>query len=166
MYRHDGQVSDLVQTDAKGTVRRLQALVAAGWPVLSIAAELGMFPTAVSRLMRLNVITLRTARRVAAVYDRLWDVDPATHGATPNGIRRARNLAAAARWAPAAAWDDDTIDDPSAAPDWTGHCGSTRGARIHDDHAIPLCEPCRAAVEKNEQRRAARELRALTPVSA
>jgi hypothetical protein len=158
--------SDLVQTDATGTVRRLQALVAAGWPVLYIAAELGMFPTAVSHLMRRRFITLRTARRVAAVYDQLWSVDPATHGATPKGILRARNLASAMGWAPAAAWDDDTIDDPAAHPDWTGHCGTARGVTAHEEHGIPLCPACEAAFERRRLRNQARELRALSATCA
>ncbi|NUP42355.1 MAG: hypothetical protein HOY76_36320 [Streptomyces sp.] len=152
--------SDLVKTDAAGTVRRLQALVAAGWPVLHIAAELGMFPTHVSHLMRMSVTTLRTARRVAAVYDRLWNIDPATHGATPKGTLRARNLAAASGWAPAAAWDDDTIDDPAAHPDWTGHCGTVRGVAAHDQYGIPLCPPCQAAAERRRLRNAAHGLAA------
>ncbi|MFI8531760.1 hypothetical protein ACIGMX_16160 [Streptomyces aquilus] len=158
--------SDLAQTDATGTVRRLQALVAAGWPVLYIAAELGMFPTAVSRLMRKRVVTLCTARRVAAVYDRLWAVDPATHGATPKGILRARNLAHAMRWAPAGAWDDDTIDDPAAFPDWTGHCGTTRGIDLHARHSIPLCPPCEAALKRRRLRNQAHALRALSATRA
>lgn len=145
---------------ALGTVRRLQALVAAGWSQERLAVELGMTATNLSRLINADVVIVRNARRVRDLYDQLWNVDPATHGAKALDISRTKARAAAEGWAPVGAWDEDTIDDPVAHPNWTGHCGTIRGADVHDEHGIPLCPPCRAALERRQLRNTARALSA------
>lgn len=145
---------------AAGTTRRMQALVAGGWPQQRLADAMDWLPTNVSHLMTAATVTAKNARLVRDVYDQLWNVDPASHGASPAGITRAKERAEAARWAPVGAWDDDSIDDPSAFPDWTGHCGTAKGVGLHEDLDIPLCPQCRAAVERRLQRNTARALRA------
>ncbi|MFL5910514.1 MAG: hypothetical protein ACJ768_08125 [Gaiellaceae bacterium] len=159
-------IGDLTVTSATGTVRRLQALMAAGWPPPILAAELHLYRSETARLLRARHVAVRTARRVADLYDRLWNIHPGTHGATPEAIARTKERAAAAGWAPATAWDDDRIDDPTAVPDWTGHCGTVRGVAIHDQHGIPLCPPCRAAVAARRLRNEARARRALSAFPA
>lgn len=158
--------SDLSLTGATGTLRRLQALAVAGWPTRCLGAELANARTRVPKLLRERHVTVRTARRVAALYDRLWNVDPATHGATPQEIARVKARAAALGWAPASAWDDDRIDDPAALPDWTGHCGTARGVALHERHDIPLCPPCQGAITRRRLRNEARERRALSTTNA
>ncbi|MFD0437047.1 helix-turn-helix domain-containing protein [Streptomyces chartreusis] len=143
---------------ALGTLRRLRALVAAGWSQERLAVELGMLPTHLSQLIHASSVIVSTARRVVDLYDRLWKVDPAEHGAKAHDIARVKARAAAEGWAPVGAWDEDTIDDPAAAPNWTGHCGTTRGAGLHEDHGIPLCPPCRAALDRRQLRNTARAL--------
>ena len=103
--------------DATGTRRRLQALITAGWPQHHLAARLGMTDGNFGATLRRERIVARTARAVAALYDELWRANPLEHGATPGGVTRARKHAASQGWAPAGAWDDDTIDDPTATPD-------------------------------------------------
>jgi len=127
---------------ATGTTRRLRALVAGGWPHQHLAEELGWTPGNFSSLIAATSVTVRTARLVVATYDRLWNVDPATHGATARFIAEAKARAIEARWAPVGAWDDDTIDDPAAFPDWTGHCGTPRGDSAHRANDAPVCQPC------------------------
>lgn len=103
---------------ATGTVRRLQALVAKGWPVARLAGELGMEPTNLAKLMRQNSkVRAGTAAAVRALYDRLWNTPPAQE--TPvqrKYVAQAARHAAKRGWAPPLAWDDDQIDDPSASP--------------------------------------------------
>ncbi|MFF1297969.1 MULTISPECIES: hypothetical protein [unclassified Streptomyces] len=152
-------LSGAVSISAVGTVRRLQALVAAGWSQERQAIELDMTSTNFSRLINATTVTVRSARRGRAHYDQLWNVDPVSHGSRPQDVARTKARAALAGWAPVGAWDEESIDDPSAHPDWTGHCGTVRGAAVHEDHGIPLCPPCQAAVERRLQRRAAHELR-------
>lgn len=104
---------------AAGTVRRLQALVTVGWTSAEIANQLGAHQTYVNLLLRgcKTRVTAGSARTVKALYDRLWDTDPSTCGVTPAAKGRALSRAKAHNWAPPAAWDDETIDDPSAQPD-------------------------------------------------
>lgn len=155
---------------ATGTTRRLQALVAVGWPQMRLANELGWTPTNLSTRIVADTVTVKTARAVRDLYERLWNVDPLDHGASPGGISRAKNRAAEARWAPPGAWDDDRLDDPAAFPDWTGHCGTPEGYDVHRRHGIPICDPCRqAGAERRAQRRAratAHELRDTRPHAA
>lgn len=140
--------------NAVGTTRRLQALVAVGWPQMTLADEMGWTPTNLTVLINAGTVTVKTARLVRTVYDRLWNVDPLTRGASLGGITGAKRRAFEARWAPVGAWDDDTIDDPAAFPDWTGRCGTPEGYDAHYPSRIPICEPCRqaAAVRRRERR--------------
>ncbi|MFR0351822.1 hypothetical protein [Streptomyces sediminimaris] len=155
-----------VIVSAVGTVRRLQALVAAGWSQERLAAELGMTSTNCSRLINADTVIVRTARRVRDLYDRLWNADPAEHGARLVDIGRTKARAAHAGWAPVGAWDEDTIDDPAALPDWTGHCGTARGISAHTDQGIPMCPRCQAAADRRRLRNEAQARRALTTARA
>jgi hypothetical protein len=143
-----------------GTRRRMHALVAAGWPQQHLAAQLGMTPSNFGTMLACEHVLVRRARTVRDLYDALWRANPAEHGATLAGITRARRRASVNGWAPVGAWDDDTIDDPAALPDWTGQCGTTWGSAAHYTHKIlPVCQPCRDARilyrrESKEARRA------------
>ncbi|MFF7067345.1 helix-turn-helix domain-containing protein [Streptomyces pseudovenezuelae] len=150
-----------VVISALGTVRRLQALVAAGWSQEHLAVELDMSSTNVSRLINGDAVIVRTARRVRDLYDLLWNVDPGQHGARPDDVTRTKARAATAGWAPVGAWDEDTLDDPAALPDWTGYCGTARGAAAHTDQGIPMCPRCQAALERRQLRNVAHALSAL-----
>ncbi|MFJ9448197.1 hypothetical protein ACIRRH_41235 [Kitasatospora sp. NPDC101235] len=132
--------------DATGTTRRLQALVAAGWPFAYLAARLGRTRGNFSSLLRRARVQAHTARAVCDLYVELWLTDPATRGADPEAMARARTCAASNDWAPPGAWDEDTIDDPAAAPDWTGACGTTAGYSAHQRAGTTTCPPCRAAL--------------------
>jgi hypothetical protein len=136
-----------------GTRRRVHALVAMGWPQQYLAEHLGMQPGNFGSMLNRPNVLVRRALAVRAMYDALWNVDPAEHGATPTGIARARRHAAANGWAPVGAWDDDTIDDPEAFPDWTGQCGTPQGYNAHRRLGVlPACQPCLDA--RTEARRA------------
>ncbi|WP_426568138.1 hypothetical protein [Streptomyces canus] len=143
--------------DGTGTRRRLQALIAGGWPQSQLARRLRMLPGNFGVLLFRNDagVLPGTARAVAALYDELWRADPLEHGVHAQAASRARNQARAHRWPPVGAWDDDTIDDPAASPDWTGKCGTPEGYSAHNRHGIPMCEPCRgAAAEQRREKRA------------
>lgn len=111
-----GNLGSVAAIDATGTRRRLQALVASGWPQARLAARLNMTPGNFSGTMRRPQVTVRTARLAAALYDELWREDPRAHGVDNQAYSRARNHASTRAWAPVGAWDDDTIDDPQAQP--------------------------------------------------
>jgi hypothetical protein len=110
-------------TDSTGTRRRLQALVAAGWPGSEIAFRLGVFKEQVSYLLRGcggGQVTLRVEAEVRRVYLDLWDQRPESHGVARGMAVRARLHAARRGWHPAGVWDD--IDNPDDRPqygEWT-----------------------------------------------
>jgi hypothetical protein len=108
-------------TSPVGLARRLQALYARGWSPRLIGERCGLAESHVRGLMhrppellRANSITFSV---IPAVYDQLWDQQPPR--STPGERQRASKCQAEARrrgYAPALAWDDDTIDDPAAQP--------------------------------------------------
>ncbi|HEY5482811.1 MAG TPA: hypothetical protein VIK31_03230 [Propionibacteriaceae bacterium] len=104
--------------DSTGTRRRLQALVTLGWSVSELGRRLDKTPSNMHTMLQAAMILEATRRRVVALYDELWDTPRigATHHERV-AVSRAKNYAAAHRWAPPLAWDDDTIDDPDATPE-------------------------------------------------
>jgi hypothetical protein len=103
--------------DATATRRRVQALVAVGYPLSAVAARLGKTVQNFSPALDGPQVTAATARAVYALYDELWDVPPdeSAHRAKISASR-ARNMARAKSWPPPMAWDDETIGDPAAGP--------------------------------------------------
>lgn len=106
------------QVPALGTRRRLQALPRLGWPLESIAQQLGRRPASLRRSMAGATVTAHTARTVAELYSRLEGTAP------PEQTAEQRNAAAAVRqeavlrsWPPPLAWDDiDKDPSPTNAP--------------------------------------------------
>lgn len=93
-----------------GTARRLQALVALGWTNRELAARLEMGEANLTTAVHAHRHpTAGFARKVAALFDELQ--------LTPGPSVRARLRAQRNGWASPLAWDEDTIDDPAAAPD-------------------------------------------------
>jgi hypothetical protein len=126
-----------------GSQRRLQALLAIGWPITHLAERLGEKPQMTALLIKGRGGQVRTARaaRIAALYDGLWDMPPAIPARTRTQL----------------AWDDDDIDDPAAEPyrsqggptPWElKPCGTTAAARRHHRRGEPLCIACRRAVSR------------------
>ncbi|NUL14556.1 hypothetical protein [Streptomyces lunaelactis] len=130
---------------AIGSHRRIQALMAKGWTQLSLGSHIGCHPRYVTHLMRRAVVFGTTAAAVAAAYDQLWNRDPLQHGVPLGPSNWVRNYARKEGWAPPGAWDDETIDDPQAHPDWTGHCGTDRGYWMHRRQSLPMCDRCETA---------------------
>lgn len=124
---------------AIGSIRRLHALLAAGHRCLDISAASGVEHSMISDLVneRLTATKRHVAERIDAGYRRLVN--------STGTSARSKNRALRCGWAPPGAWDDDTIDDPNALPDWTGHCGTDRGWWTHRIEHIPVCQPCQTA---------------------
>lgn len=102
---------------AAGTHRRLQALVARGWSLNRLAKRLGWTRANLGQLLDRDAVIARTRAAVAALYEELWDLEPdAPTPALRRGVTRAKRMAQDRGWLPPMAWDDDTIDDPTARP--------------------------------------------------
>ena len=97
-----------VRIDSTGTVRRLQALVALGYPAASLGERIGVSATNTAHTLRATQVTVRRARQVAVLYEQCSHL--------PGESKRARMRARRQGWAPPLAWDEDTIDDPAAFP--------------------------------------------------
>ncbi len=105
--REDFDDLDLVgdRVSAAGTLRRLQALRALGWPETVLAQRLGVKRL---RLGQGGWVRRRVARAVRELYDEL--------SMTPGPSQRTRARAVRAGLVPPLAWDDDELDDPGAVP--------------------------------------------------
>lgn len=105
-------------TDATGTQRRLQALVAIGWSQSRLARKLGIQPSNFITFMNADQCTAKRALQVKELYDRLWNQpQTGTDWHSKAAATRAKHYADARGWVPPLAWDDDCIDDPTAVPD-------------------------------------------------
>jgi hypothetical protein len=101
------------RVDSTGTARRLQALVALGYPQTYLWDRLtgdAKRQNCHHLLMQARpTVNARTARKVAELYDEL--------SMTPGPSDRSRRKAVYRGWAPPLAWDEDEIDNPEAHPD-------------------------------------------------
>ncbi|MDH3037874.1 hypothetical protein [Streptomyces sp. TRM75561] len=109
--------------DATGTARRIQALVADGWPMAHLADHFGVYRSYVHALIQRSdngqPILASTAGKVADAYEQLAEKRPARNGVNPRLVKRARGLAASRRWPPTSYWADrmDVIGDPHFQPE-------------------------------------------------
>lgn len=124
---------------AIGAQRRLQALVALGYSFEQLEPYFGGYGRANLRIVALGNrqwITSRTATKIKAVYDELWDKPPVGTNQQERGwVTRTKRRAAKLGWAGPLAWDDDTIDDPNAKPVGMRHLHEADG-HIVDESAI------------------------------
>ena len=93
--------------DATGTLRRIHALQAIGWPRAEILRRLGHADCG-TWITKATRVSRRTAHAVHELYDLLAD--------TPGPSPHARSAARTAGWLEPIWWDDDLIDDPNYDP--------------------------------------------------
>ncbi|MFJ9821125.1 hypothetical protein ACIRU3_38905 [Streptomyces sp. NPDC101151] len=129
------------------TLRRLQALIAHGYNIKWLAAQnhrlTGQHLSALlTRTKGQRYIMATTAQAMTELYDKYHAVDPAHVGIRPGQIEQTRCAARRRGYAPPVCWDDDTINDPHAVPEWTGACGTPDGYLIHRRERLPLCPAC------------------------
>jgi hypothetical protein len=131
---------------AVGTVRRIEALHAIGWPGSALGARLGVTEDALRQWRSRTIVNIRTAESVAKLYDAL--------SMTPGPSPITKSRAARYGWAPPLAWDDDNIDDPAATPAGVG-LSSIYAAPIEDIEMLVdtghtwITAPARLGVTRN-----------------
>ncbi|MEU9611827.1 hypothetical protein AB0D56_09780 [Streptomyces sp. NPDC048209] len=108
------------KVNALGTQRRIQALVAAGWPMSHLGLRFGLTDRSAAGILRQSQIYGRTATTVIKVYDDLASKRPERNGVSRKSAKRARLLASKRRWATVTYWADrlDVIDDPHFTPEY------------------------------------------------
>lgn len=133
------------------TRRRLQALRAEGFSAVFIARSSGFVHH--SHVCQLtygggrnttDLISAQTEKKLIRVYREFAGRDPLLF-IPSNFVSQSRNTGRRKGWAPSHCWDDDTIRDPDAIPQWTGKCGTVGGYHSHKRYHIPVCPPCAAA---------------------
>lgn len=138
--------------DSLGTRRRIQALVAYGYPLAHIATHLGRNTQPIWEIStgKYPTVTTTTAQLVAELYDRLTATPPPPPSPAAN---RARNQARRKGWAPPHMWDDGQLDHPEGQPSRTTEPDPT----LVDDQAInrTLAGDHHAAATLNHAERAA-----------
>lgn len=102
---------ELAFVDATGTRRRLQALIAIGYPLINIANATGHLSWNLGRITsgHYQIVRPATAKSIARLY-RAW-------ATTPGTCNRSRRRAQQAGWVGPLAWDDNDIDNPAATPE-------------------------------------------------
>ena len=148
---------------AAGTIRRIRALYAIGWPAAHLADELGISTSRLANLARQRTVHAGTAGRVRELYDRLSGT------AGPSDRLAQRSLAWG--YVPPIGWDDDTIDNPDAQP-WAVLCDDNRvrhGQQLARPPARPQAHtPAQRAIrdERRNARKAAARARAAADLEA
>lgn len=117
--------------DATGTIRRVQALVAMGWPVAHIARRAGLSCENASDILKRRRVYVTTAAAINRAYRSLRRKRPEKHGVTAAHAAVARNRATRAGWVPPSYWDrqPNAIDDPEFVPEY----GTTRIQILAED---------------------------------
>lgn len=110
--------------DGAGARRRLQALVAMGWPQRHLAALVGVTEHTMGQLLgSTRGVQVATAQAAWEVYDQLW--------ARRGPSNRARARAHRRGWVGPLAWDDASVDDPQVPPDVGA--SASRSAALAED---------------------------------
>ncbi|MEU7074696.1 hypothetical protein AB0B30_32685 [Streptomyces narbonensis] len=102
---------------ATGSARRLQALVAIGWPFTSVAPYIGLNERGITRVIHQSLVLRPTAEAIKAAYAQLKDQKPEDHGVSLVGAQKSRALAKRRGWPDPLWWEDmGGIDDPEFDP--------------------------------------------------
>jgi hypothetical protein len=104
--------------DTTATRRRIQALIAIGWPIEHIARHIGVTGNHLRLAMGRPRVYGRTAQAVTDAYNELKGKRPHRSGVDRVEANKARRRAEANRWPKPAYWADrmDVIDDPDFEP--------------------------------------------------
>lgn len=133
------ELADGALVDGAGSRRRLQALVTIGWSQTRLAKMLGVTVTNLGKVIHGGgQLRKSTVDAVHQLYEQHWSSGPTPASRFEQaGITRAVAVATQHGWVPPLAWDDDTIDDPFAAPD-IGAAVPAMAARV--ENALDLLD--------------------------
>jgi hypothetical protein len=151
---HESALAGNALVDGTGTRRRLQALHRSGWSMSELGEQLGCTRANIGYLIHsTRPVQVATRRTINELYEHLSGKQPEPCPAAT----RARNYATKQGWAPPLAWDDDTIDDPSAQPNYgdphADLVDEVLVARVLDGHPASLSPANRVAAVRLGRRR-------------
>jgi ribosome-binding protein aMBF1 (putative translation factor) len=141
-----------------GASRMLQGLMAKGFTTWVVAEHMnGIGGSAVENWRAASSSahhrppTPARYRELVQLCYKLETVNPKHLGIDPQVVLANRVKGELYGHAPIGAWDLEDIHRPTAAPDWTGVCGTMEGFRMHrlwrekNGSKIPVCLACNAA---------------------
>lgn len=143
-----GDFDEVSDRPSLGTVRRVRGLYYVGHGPQAITVHAPLTLTIITEIAGAEY------QWVAPTTEAAIKRACAALAAVPGTSHRARARALREGWAPLSAWDDDTINDPHALPEWTGYCGTDLGWWKHTINNIPVCPPCEAAHDQWKQHHA------------
>ena len=115
----DGPSGGRAYIPGHGTVRRLRALIAAGWYQAELARRLGKQKENLKQIIDRGEdgqVAQYVAEEVRSLYAELYDQKPEDRGVSTRFADRARQQAADRGWAGPDYWDEDDFDNPDFAP--------------------------------------------------
>lgn len=115
--RHKFDGTSIETTDATGSRRRLQALVALGFSLNVLADYAGYSRSYFKDLTKKDRISVQRAVAVTDLYEKLWNRKPLPETKEQrHSVIMAKKAALAKGWLPPMAWDDAGIDNPDYQP--------------------------------------------------
>ncbi|MFD8949411.1 hypothetical protein ACFV0B_11210 [Streptomyces xanthophaeus] len=114
-----GSIRVGTRVPALGTIRRLRALAADGWPAAELARRCGKHTQFIVFLQgnaETAKVRMWVADYVSVLYSQLEGRKPEAEGVPPHIAERARSLAASKQWTGSAWWADDEVDNPDYEP--------------------------------------------------
>lgn len=146
--------ADVSKYPAFAVRRRLQALAARGFTTTSMGDMVGRDNRQLSAMITGRSsgdwVVASLGRAIYEAYEKYKDVEPMEIGQKSFGTKYAAGVARRNLFAPPHCWDDDTLDDPHAYPEWTGKCGQFGGVFIHVRDDIPICAKCQPIADKSQ----------------
>ena len=136
-----------------GAARRIYALRALGFTASFLAEYAGYSADRPMTWGEGRYIHPALRNRICEMYDKLRDRKPEEFGIEGPLLARMLTLARNAGFAPPGCWDEDTIDDPAAVPEWTGYCGTPEGYITHLLAGLTVCPACADAVRVEGKRK-------------
>lgn len=115
---------------AVGTIRRIKALAAMGWPSTQLGSRIGRNPKFLSQLLQRTQVNSATAAMVDELYRELCMI--------PGPSNSARFHARRNNWTAPLAWDD--IDDPHEKPNLGKHELISATERIEELQALGVTD--------------------------
>lgn len=134
----------------RGLQRRCQALMALGWSPRRIADAAHVDRADIQHALLAHPLPFAIAHNIVEAYQHLSNHPPTVH--TPGqqaAATRARNHARLHRFAPPAAWDDDTIDQDDARPQ--GITKTSRARRTPATSSQPHPPPTRTSASPHHK---------------
>lgn len=108
------------KVNSVASCRRIQALIAIGWPQLHIARNCAISYETLSEAMRQPTIMAASAQAITDTYNNLRDKRPIRNGVSARQTNMARARAASHQWPTPDYWDDPDhpIDDEGFEPEY------------------------------------------------